>query len=1629
MALEQVGVEATLRGFNEYVRQIRELVKETQKAGGSLESTASGANKAGTAVDKAGRSFGSSAKQVLQFGAAIAGVQLGVAGIQSAFGNTIGAAIKFEQAFTGVVKTVDATDAQLATLEKGIRQLAKETPIAATELANVASAAGQLGIATDDILGFTKIVADLGVATNLGTEEAAFALARFSNITGLATDELDNMGSAIVDLGNNSATTERDIVEFALRIAGAGTQIGLTQAETLAFGAALSSVGLDAEAGGTAISRVFVEVDKAVRTGSDSLDLFAQVAGMSAQEFARAYEQDAAGAIVTFIEGLKNVSETGGDTFGILEDLEFGNIRVRDALLRASNAGDLLRESLSRGNQAWEENTALTKEAELFYGTTENQLKLLKNQIVDAGISLGNVFLPAINDGIGFLGDFVEGAREGEGAAGLLADVLPSIAVALGAIVAVKAAFAIFELADAAADAAFKFSNMQLALGGIVGAFVALDTGLRAVTGEGLVERVVELFRKTDRAAQEAAESFERYADARDRALGGSGDPDARAQEFASGLSFELRGLNQELLRAERLGDAYGNRLNETGRAAEAFGGRVAGLVLNLQESGASSVELSQFIGSLRVSAMEVGQQFGLTDEQLAHFVDTVVSSATDQIPKWNDVAQHAATTADYLAGRLDSGAFSMANMGEAQDAVAGKLQAAGFTIENKTAPAIQTFIDKAFDAAKKTYDWDAALNQLSDTFSRSNPAYQSLVFEMAVLNEELDDIKLKGDAATAAEKERARVIEEELLPPLKSQKDAFDSNGKAADEMQGHLENLMGPEGYGGLRVAMDESGRSQESQITLQKNISDAYGLLADKDIPGAIEAFGRLKEVMSPSEWEVLAQTVGPAILTTIQEGLTDPQAIADAIDTARGLGLPIAEGLAAGLLSSETESTIAAAGSQAFSAGLASAWDQAGPTIAADTEAAVGDIPSSAKSGVENADWSGVGDAFNSRMAAQVERLDVSSAVSSAATRILGSLSVVLGGTFPDGVAEGIEKGNHKVHDAAVGTADAAIEGGRYGLNARSPSVRAKEEIGEAYVDGVVLGIEEGTPRAELASEQFALAIVQGLIGGLRASDMESAMQGFMNSLSIETGFDQLEAQFGEAGGDVAIAFTRALADNTERSGEQLTKTVLSLIEAANEAGVPNAQALGENLVTAITEALRTGEPALVQQALDMLDRFTTTIEVAAQGAGVSLIDSFLEGYNTQVRDRALVESVGKTGADIIKGLRDGLEKESPTALNRVGVLADGIVQELKDRLGDKKAAEPARILMDAIATAIREGTPEAEAALVEVLTILDDVLEGNFGSLRDLAAESIPGAVTTGINQGKPKTLEAAHAFGSETLNFFYQWQIDLNRGLAEGTAMSTETIYEGLMNMKSAILESGLDDEAKNLATGIIDGFITSLEDGKGLANEALLAFIGELLATARSGDPDSSSAGSGEGSGSGGGSGSAPASNRGQTFREQAETILGFNPFAKEVVPTGGGFSETVYTEGSLRFASGGILTEGDLMTRLVRGDLIDWIEDGRITVNKYDRGTPFVPQDQLALVHRGEAIIPEAYNPWAYLPARGDVGGGGGGNEITINIDLSGAQFTGTPEENEAMMRTIFRDEMNQQLGNGAFLHGIRG
>ncbi|WP_339193079.1 phage tail tape measure protein [Paenibacillus sp. FSL W8-1287] len=380
--------------LNKAVAQYNKLHGELQKTTAEIDKQSSAWNKVSKQLDAAAKkmeSIGQKMKSAGQEMSLMITAPLAAVGTAGAK-----ASIDYETAFAGVRKTVDATEAEFKQFSDQIREMSKEIPAAATSIAGVAEAAGQLGVKKESIMGFTRTMTDLGVATNMAATDAATALARLANITQMPQDNFDRLGATIVALGNNLATTESEIVDMSLRLAGAGKQIGMTEAQILSFAGSLSSVGIEAEMGGSAFSRVMIDMANAAMMGGDSLKMFAAVAGMSSADFKKQFEKDATSALISFIEGLDRMSKAGENTFLVLDKLGLSEIRVRDTLLRASGAGDLFRNSIELGSKAWQENTALTDEANERYKTTASQLQMLGNRIVDAAITFGDALVPAI---------------------------------------------------------------------------------------------------------------------------------------------------------------------------------------------------------------------------------------------------------------------------------------------------------------------------------------------------------------------------------------------------------------------------------------------------------------------------------------------------------------------------------------------------------------------------------------------------------------------------------------------------------------------------------------------------------------------------------------------------------------------------------------------------------------------------------------------------------------------------------------------------------------------------------------------------------------------------------------------------------------------------------------------------------------------------------------------------------------------------------------------------------------------------------------------------------------------------------------------------------------------------------
>lgn len=423
--------------------------------------------------------------------------------IVAAFGGSVKAAIDWESAFTGVMKTVDETaNTTYDDLKAGINELAKTTASSQNEIAAVMEIAGQLGVSADDITDFTETVIKLKDTTNMTADAAASDIAKFANVTKMSLDDIDKFGAAIVDLGNNYATTEADIMSMATRLAGAGSQVGLSQGEILGLATALSSVGIEAEMGGSAFSKAMIKMQVAVETGFDqvnevteragmslrdlelmstndtksfkelaqslgmttteikevitngnNLNNFAEVAGTSTEDFVKLYRDDAPAALQAFIVGLGDTESKGESTIAMLQDMGFTEVRLRDTLTRLANSQGLVTDAMTQGNEAWSENAALDAEAEKRYATMESQLSQLKARFTEVAVSIGEILMPYVSQLMNFIQGLIDkwnGLDESQqkmiitiaaiaAAVGPLLVMLGSVVGAIGTIVTVMA--------------------------------------------------------------------------------------------------------------------------------------------------------------------------------------------------------------------------------------------------------------------------------------------------------------------------------------------------------------------------------------------------------------------------------------------------------------------------------------------------------------------------------------------------------------------------------------------------------------------------------------------------------------------------------------------------------------------------------------------------------------------------------------------------------------------------------------------------------------------------------------------------------------------------------------------------------------------------------------------------------------------------------------------------------------------------------------------------------------------------------------------------------------------------------------------------------------------------------------
>ena len=711
------------------------------------------------------------------------------------------AAMDWESAFAGVKKTVDDSAEGYAQLEGELRNLATTLPASHQEIAAVAEAAGQLGVKRDDIVGFTSTMVDLGETTNLTADEAATAIAQISNVMGTMDREgsegVERFGATLVELGNNGASTESEILDMAQRIAGAAKTVGASESDVLALSNTLASMGIRAEQGGGVATRVILKMSAAVDEGGESLETFAQVAGTSAEEFAAKFRSSPMEALDLVAQGIGRVNTEGGNVTATLQEMGIKGTEETQVMLALASAGDLLSESLRMGEEAWASNSALAEEAQKRYETAEARIQIAWNQIKDAAIDAGGAILPVaanIAEGVGgIVGAFTDLPGPVKGAVGAIAGVGGVAATAGGALLL---------LAPRAMDTYDAFRRLapegSKAAGAIGKVGKAAGIASAALVGFSVLKGWANDAAPATKGLEETANAMLRLKDAAE------GDFTALDDLFSSGDS--IRDLGDAIRYADP---------SDLDSHMESFGSTVLGLETPAARAREQFDTLGKTLATM--DAEDAAEQFRKLREAAEAEGSTMLST-------WEGVKE-------YMPAYAESVEAASNATGKAAD------EATLYGIAMGHLPSyMQPAQDATEGVATAAEDATESLGALGQVDAGSNVG--GIAEAMGVLTDEateLDD-KLDGvlDALT-----RMGVLESNAISATMGYQEALENLATTAAENAATLDltteagrnNMSALQGLADAgRELLDANVRAGESQGTLRDGLIDTYNTLVE-------------------------------------------------------------------------------------------------------------------------------------------------------------------------------------------------------------------------------------------------------------------------------------------------------------------------------------------------------------------------------------------------------------------------------------------------------------------------------------------------------------------------------------------------------------------------------------------------------------------------------------------------------------------------------------------------------------------------------------------------------------------------------------------------------------------------------
>lgn len=308
-----------------------------------------------------------------------------------------------DAAYRDMRKTVEGTEEQYKALYDAAMEYSQTHVTSADTMLEMEALAGQVGITADALQNFSEVAANLDVATDIDAEDIALKMGQMVNVmSDLNEDNVRGFADALVDLGNKMPAQESAIMQIAQRLSSVGDVAGFTTPEVVGWAAAIASTGQRSEAAATGISTTITSIQSAVSKGGEELESFAKVVDMSADEFKKAWGDNASDVLKEFMIALQDL---GPEAIAQLEDLGIEGVRQTQTLLGLAKTVDNVDKALNISNGAWDGYIngtsgigAAAEEAQKKADGFSGSLAKMQNSLQVMWASLGPALKPVIDD-------------------------------------------------------------------------------------------------------------------------------------------------------------------------------------------------------------------------------------------------------------------------------------------------------------------------------------------------------------------------------------------------------------------------------------------------------------------------------------------------------------------------------------------------------------------------------------------------------------------------------------------------------------------------------------------------------------------------------------------------------------------------------------------------------------------------------------------------------------------------------------------------------------------------------------------------------------------------------------------------------------------------------------------------------------------------------------------------------------------------------------------------------------------------------------------------------------------------------------------------------------------------------